>query len=365
MLSRCLKSAIRTNNSFLYPTNRCHKNIVFSQFRSINDEAKKQNLGDSKVENIQEQLETKKHELKHFIDNKKIEIQDKLEDKKDELQSSILHSKNDLKEFIEDKKEDLLDKVQETSIEIKKQKKIKITRAILNFADRSIDYLKNYSNVLTQAFPNQLVKTYKIFSNGTKQLMLDVRTYARIKDTLVNSIDKNRSHSLLKRSDYEVFMNLPKDGLRVLPVLVISAFPFAQNVTLPLALLYPKVFLSSHFLTDQQQDEMIVDRARFQHQIYPLLKEELIRCTDMTYETVTDLANLRKTLQSGQSLSKDDILKLRPLFEIGGPLDIRHLTRRHDKLLASFHRVWYIMFPYKYLERYANMLWRMDQSLLR
>ena len=74
MLSRCFKRAIRTNNSFLYPTNRCHKNIVFSQFRSINDEAKKQNLGDSKVENIQEQLETKKHELKHFIDNKKIEI---------------------------------------------------------------------------------------------------------------------------------------------------------------------------------------------------------------------------------------------------------------------------------------------------
>ena len=149
MLSRCLKSAIRTNNYFLYPTNRCHKNIAFSQFRSINDEAKKQNLGDSKVENIQEQLETKKHELKHFIDNKKIEIQDKLEDKKDEIQSSLLHSKNDLKEFIEDKKEDILDKVQETSIEIKKQKKIKITRAILNFADRSIDYLKNYSNVLT------------------------------------------------------------------------------------------------------------------------------------------------------------------------------------------------------------------------
>lgn len=315
--------------------------------------------------NLQHQMQTKKIELQGFIDNKKSEIQEKLDDKKEELQNSILNSQNDIKEFIEDTKVEIIDKVQEKSIEISQQKKKVKSQAILSIADRSIVYLINYGQVLKTAFPDRFVKTYRIFSSGTKQLTRDLKTYYNVKDTLVNSIDINKAHGSLTRSDYEVRLSLPKDAMRVAPVLLISALPFAQNVVFPLALLYPKVFLSSQFLTPEQKDEILLSHAQAQQQIYPKLREELIRCTDMTYEKDADLMNFRKVLQSGKTLTPEEILDLRPLFELEGPLDIRHLTRRHDKLLASFHRVSYFMFPYKHLERYSNLLWRMDQALIR
>jgi hypothetical protein len=362
MLTKYLTGALIKPNftSYIYSANSYKNNVLYSQFRGIKDESK--GATDNK---LHEQLKSKKLEIQDFIDNKKLEIQDKFDDKKDELQSSLLNSKNDIKEFIADTKVELRDKVQEKSVEITKQKKKAESRVILNLADRSIAYLKNYSQILKDAFPNQVVKTYRIFSTGTKQLTQDMRTYYRVKDTLVHTIDKNKAHATLTRSDYDVYMNLPKDAMRVTPTLLISAFPFAQNVVFPLALLYPKLFLSSHFLTVKQKEEIIISHANSQQQICPLLQEELIRCTDMTYEKNADLMSLRKVLQSKQTLTEEEILLLRPLFEIGGPLDIRHLTRRHDKLLASFHRVWYLMFPYKHLEKYANILWRMDQALLR
>ena len=358
MLSKHIVNSLRRTPLTSYINNIPRYNVVNCQIATVrglkNDSS-----------NIQDQLQTKKIELQDFIDTKKIEIQEKLDGKKEELQSSILNSQNDIKEFIEDTKVELRDKVQEKSIEISQQKKKVKSQAILSIADRSIDYLKNYGQVLKTAFPDRFVKTYRIFSSGTKQLTQDLKTYYNVKDTLVNNIDNNKAHGSLTRSDYEVFLSLPKDAMRVAPVLLISALPMAQNVVFPLALLYPKVFLSSHFLTPQQKDEILLSHAQTQQQIYPKLREELIRCTDMTYEKDADLMDFRNVLQSGKSLTPEEILELRPLFELGGPLDIRHLTRRHDKLLAAFHRVGYIMFPYKHLGRYANLLWRMDQALIR
>eukprot|EP00088_Acartia_fossae_P004198 TRINITY_DN11788_c0_g1_i13.p1 TRINITY_DN11788_c0_g1~~TRINITY_DN11788_c0_g1_i13.p1 ORF type:complete len:421 (+),score=58.91 TRINITY_DN11788_c0_g1_i13:61-1323(+) len=325
-----------------------------SQSRFIKNQTNVSNAAVNKTTNLQDQIKDKRNEIQDFIDVKKSELQDKLEDKKD-----------DIKEYIEDAKVELREKAQEKSTEIYKKRKEAKTRVILNLAERSLDYLKKYKTVLGDAFPDKFVQTYRIFSTGTRQLAQDVQTYARVKDTLVNSIDKQKSHAKLSTAEYEVFLRLPKDAIRVTPVLLISAFPFAQNVVFPLALLYPKLFLSSQFLTSQQKKDVLLSIARHQQEIFPLWKEELIRCTDMTYEKDPELMHLRTILKSGQQLSAQEILDLRPLFELNGPLDIRHLTRRHDKLLASFHRVWYIMFPYTYLEWYANMLWRMDQALDR
>ena len=49
----------------------------------------------------------------------------------------------------------------------------------------------------------------------------------------------------------QLYLNLPSDLIRTAPVLLISALPFAQNVVFPVALMFPKQLLSSHFWSDQ------------------------------------------------------------------------------------------------------------------
>jgi hypothetical protein len=54
----------------------------------------------------------------------------------------------------------------------------------------------------------------------------------------------------------QLYLNLPSDLIRTAPVLLISALPFAQNVVFPVALMFPKQLLSSHFWSDQVMDEL-------------------------------------------------------------------------------------------------------------
>ena len=50
---------------------------------------------------------------------------------------------------------------------------------------------------------------------------------------------------------FQLYLNLPSDLIRTSPVLLISALPFAQNVVFPVALMFPKLLLSSHFWSEQ------------------------------------------------------------------------------------------------------------------
>ena len=46
---------------------------------------------------------------------------------------------------------------------------------------------------------------------------------------------------------------MPGELIRVSPVLIVSAFPMAQNIAFPLALAFPNHLLSSHFYDEKQQ----------------------------------------------------------------------------------------------------------------
>jgi len=50
---------------------------------------------------------------------------------------------------------------------------------------------------------------------------------------------------------FQLYLNLPSDLIRTSPVLLISALPFAQNVVFPVALMFPKLLLSSHFWSEK------------------------------------------------------------------------------------------------------------------
>ena len=51
----------------------------------------------------------------------------------------------------------------------------------------------------------------------------------------------------------QIYLYLPGELIRVSPVLIVSAFPMAQNIAFPLALAFPNHLLSSHFYDEKQQ----------------------------------------------------------------------------------------------------------------
>lgn len=70
---------------------------------------------------------------------------------------------------------------------------------------------------------------------------------------MLNSARGN--HSKLLRRELELYHQLPKDMMKVAPVLIFSAFPFAFYILLPLIYALPKQLLTSHFWTPEQKSK--------------------------------------------------------------------------------------------------------------
>ena len=116
---------------------------------------------------------------------------------------------------------------------------------------RYIDYVSNYDKVLEKKFPNAM-HVYKVFLVGVKEFYADMKKYLKITRIANGSSDGLRA---LTRKEMELYYQLPKDMMKIAPVLVISTLPFANYVVFPIAYMYPRVFLSSHFWSVDQKRE--------------------------------------------------------------------------------------------------------------
>lgn len=170
--------------------------------------------------------------------------------------------------------------------------------------------------------------------------------------------------------------------MRVTPVLVISAFPMAQNVIFPLALMYPTRLLSSHFYTEEVQVKAHHDEtSKRQGYFRPILR------------FLTTMAPSNEHKQSLSSLLNDSkipnpitILSLLPLFSkgtdlkdctssnkwsvsffSGGAFDVMKLSAPHVKLLMSTHKIRgsILWFPRFRLQQYANLVHQIDMAIAR
>jgi LETM1-like protein len=57
----------------------------------------------------------------------------------------------------------------------------------------------------------------------------------------------------LTRHELELHFQMPRDMIRVAPVLVLSALPFANYVVFPMAYIFPRKLLCRHFWSLQQR----------------------------------------------------------------------------------------------------------------
>ena len=73
---------------------------------------------------------------------------------------------------------------------------------------------------------------YRVFMVGVKDFYTDMKKYFKI-NSIMNSSE--RGIKALTRKEMETYQQMPKDMMKVAPVLLISALPFANYVIFPLA----------------------------------------------------------------------------------------------------------------------------------
>lgn len=97
------------------------------------------------------------------------------------------------------------------------------------FFARFFTYISNYDKVLEKNFP-KAVHIYRVFMIGMKDFYGDMKMYFK-----VNGIVNSRGLKGLTRKEMELFNQMPKDMMKVAPVLLIAALPFANYVIFPIA----------------------------------------------------------------------------------------------------------------------------------
>lgn len=99
------------------------------------------------------------------------------------------------------------------------------------FFTRFFGYISNYDKVLEKRFPAAM-HVYRVFMVGVKDFYADMKKYFKINAIMNSSALGIRA---LTRKEMEMHMKIPKDMMKVAPVLLISALPFANYVVFPLA----------------------------------------------------------------------------------------------------------------------------------
>lgn len=97
------------------------------------------------------------------------------------------------------------------------------------FFSRFFQYISNYDKVLEKKFPSAM-HIYRVFMFGVKDFYGDMKMYFK-----VNSIVGSRGIKGLTRKEMELYSQMPKDMLKVAPVLIIAALPFMNYVIFPIA----------------------------------------------------------------------------------------------------------------------------------
>lgn len=187
-----------------------------------------------------------------------------------------------------------------------------------------LNYIKKYESTLQQKFP-RTIHMYRVFSVGSKEVYNDMkRMFA------VSMKQGSTGMGSLTREELQLLYTVPKDAHKLLPLLLLTTIPFTNYIIFPIALYFPRYFLTSHFWTLQQKLEFMLQdhKERLGH------NKPLLRCMQVELKTIKDQTLKIKwqdavaCLGSGTHPSTKDILACRELFA-GPPYSLSVLKRKH------------------------------------
>ncbi len=248
---------------------------------------------------------------------------------------------------------------------------LKSTRSKIRrrFFLRFLDYLSNYDQVLAKVLPENAARVLTLFTRGSKMLFSDMNTFTRVWQVLFDSSRWEKACSTLSRRQLELYMSLPADLWRVAPVLTLSALPLMQNVVFPLAMMYPKWLLSSHFWTPEVRKEVADESVSQRHHHYRAIFRDLqiesrkLHCTELGLSFKESLKKL--TGKEGQHPSVVQLLELVSLFAEKGPLSLKSINSLHVRHLMAVHGL-HGWFSWRFkLQQFGNLLMQIDRAVMR
>lgn len=228
--------------------------------------------------------------------------------------------------------------------------------------DKFMQFVQGYEAILEKRFP-RVFRVYQVFSVGTLEFYRDAKLYARIS----MDIRQGKSFRDLTSEEIDKYYSMPKEMIRVAPVLFISVLPFANYIIFPLAYMFPRQLLSSHFWSLQQKLDfaLILHKQRL-HRYRPVFRHLQLKVDSIAED------NLRKNcsaifskLGSGIHPKTQEILHIKQLF-VDQPFGLKNLSFNHTMALCQMNGIahWRLRCR-KRLWVHAGILREMDLALER
>lgn len=198
----------------------------------------------------------------------------------------------------------------------------------MNILQRYLNYIKNYDKTIEKKFPTAM-NLYRTFKGGIREFYVDLKMYISI----VAKLNKGTGGlASLTLKELEVYFKLPKDIIKVTPVLAISIIPFSNYIVFPLAFYFPRQLLCHHFWTLQQRVEFQTYylRTRLSHQrpVFRCLQSELSRLKKENHMLFKKLARVLGLIGSGIQPQVDDILECKEFFSCP-PCNLSSMKPQH------------------------------------
>ncbi|XP_047351328.1 LETM1 domain-containing protein 1 [Vespa velutina] len=246
-------------------------------------------------------------------------------------------------------------------IENRDGKKGKVSNLKDYWFGRYISYLKKYVVTLDKNFPKMMV-LYRTFSNGIKDLYSDSQTYISI-------VMKQNVEGLnnLTRQEIQLAYTMPKDLIKIFPVILTSLIPFSNYVIIPLAYFFPRQLLTHHFWTPEQKASFMLHfhKKRFKY------SRPLFYCMQNKVNYINnELLKIKwngiiACLGSGEHPTIENVLSCITIFA-SSPYSINTLEHKYMKKLLAIHglSIWTPFRRRRLIER-GILLKRMDNAIVK
>lgn len=188
-----------------------------------------------------------------------------------------------------------------------------------------MQYIKNYHKIVERRFP-KAISAYRIFTFGVKEFYKDLKSFFKV----VHYLRKGHTYLNLNRSEIELYYQMRRDILKLLPVLILGSLPFSNYVILPLILYFPRQLLTSHFWNLQQKNEFRVvylqKRLMYHRPVFRHLQANLKNVENVTLQE--KWGHVLGLIGSGVQPTTEDILECKDLFN-REPYHLKNLSRNH------------------------------------
>lgn len=225
---------------------------------------------------------------------------------------------------------------------------------------RYFDYVRGYDKLLEKNFPSAM-KVYRVFFEGVKEFFADMKRYLKI--TRIVSFKGIKS---LNRQELELYMKMPRDMFKMAPTLIFSALPMVGYAVFPLAFMYPRVLLTSHFWNYRQKLEFqhmeFHNRLTYYLPVFRCLQEKL-RYIEK-HPKHKQLSIILGQLGSGTHPTVEQLMDVKSIFT-EPPYNLVSLNRKHIRMLVKMHQASRGIFKRHSLYEHAFLLHYMDQAICR